>query len=99
MTILAQHHTYCSTSLSREASTPAALWKPQEKIALPLILPTSSGAFSLLHTLTGHTGYVYSVAFSPDGLTLASGSRDKTIKLWEVPTGRLLHTLTNLRTL
>ena len=33
---------------------------------------------------TGHTGTVYSVAFSPDGKTLASGSWDHTARLWEV---------------
>jgi WD40 repeat protein len=36
---------------------------------------------------------VYSVAFSPDGLTLASGSLEKTIKLWDVATGELKATL------
>ncbi len=36
---------------------------------------------------------VWSVAFSPDGCTLASGSQDETIKLWDVQTGECLKTL------
>ena len=34
--------------------------------------------------LTGHAARVYSVAFSPDGSTLASGSYDGTILLWDL---------------
>ena len=40
-----------------------------------------------LSTLTGHLGAVFSVAFSPDGRYLASGSDDSTIKLWEIIRG------------
>ncbi len=46
-----------------------------------------------LRTLRGHSGGVYSVAFSLDGQTLVSGGADKTIKLWNVCTGELLNTL------
>ena len=50
------------------------------------------------HTLTGHrhaiTASVSSVAFSPAGNTLASGSWDHTVRLWEVNTGANTRTLT-----
>ncbi|WP_425475835.1 protein kinase domain-containing protein [Fischerella sp. JS2] len=48
----------------------------------------------LKRTLTGHSGSVISVAISPDGKTLASGSNDKTIKLWNLATGEQIRTLT-----
>jgi len=45
-------------------------------------------------TLKGHRGTVESVAFSPDGKTLASGaSYDQTIRLWDVTTGKERGTL------
>ncbi len=44
--------------------------------------------------LRGHTDIIYSVAFAPDGATLASGGRDNTVMLWDVEKGLPLQTLT-----
>ncbi len=48
----------------------------------------------LLYTLRGHRDGVRSVSFSPDGRKIASGSSDKTIKIWDIKTGRVRRTLT-----
>jgi WD40 repeat protein len=38
---------------------------------------------------TGHTNWVLSVAFSPDGQHVVSGSRDDTIRVWDAKTGEI----------
>jgi RNA polymerase sigma factor (sigma-70 family) len=48
-----------------------------------------------LQTLKGHTNGIWSVRFSPDGRTLATGSRDQTVKIWEVATGLERMTIDN----
>ena len=40
----------------------------------------------------GHAGPVVSVAFSPDGRFALSGSEDKTLKLWDIKTGKEIRT-------
>ena len=49
--------------------------------------------FKCLETLKGHSYGVLSVAYSPDGKRIISGSADETIKIWDANTGECLKTL------
>src|SRR5450755_2576567 len=57
------------------------------------IFTSNSESFVLTHTLKGHSSEVFSIAVSPDGQILASGSWDKSIKLWKLHSGELLRTM------
>ena len=48
----------------------------------------------IINTFSGHTDWICSICFSPDGRKMASGSWDKSIKIWNVSTGSLISTLT-----
>ncbi|MBD1935642.1 MULTISPECIES: CHAT domain-containing protein [Cyanophyceae] len=56
------------------------------------VLDKSLQGYSKLLDLKGHSGAVTSVSFSPNGKTIASASKDKTVKLWSIE-GRELQTL------
>ncbi|NMG19932.1 serine/threonine-protein kinase [Brasilonema bromeliae] len=62
------------------------------------IIPSvaTSGNWQCVRTLRGHSSMVLAVAISSDGQTIASGSNDHTIKLWQLETGKLLRTLGGL---
>lgn len=55
------------------------------------IYATDSG--ELLHEITKHTEWIYSVAFSPDGVLLATTDRNGGMFLWEAETAREYQTL------
>jgi dipeptidyl aminopeptidase/acylaminoacyl peptidase len=47
----------------------------------------------LISTIQGHRDTILAIAFSPDGKTVASASYDKLVKIWDVTTGKQLHSL------
>jgi hypothetical protein len=47
----------------------------------------------LMREVSGHSTYLYSVAFAPGGAVFATGGDDGLVKLWSTPTGDLIRTL------
>jgi WD40 repeat protein len=73
----------------------------QEILTLDFELRAAAALLDLAHgleilTFKGHSGWVSSVAFSPDGKRLASGSHYGGLKLWDAASGQEILTLTGL---
>src|SRR5262249_10372763 len=65
-----------------------AAWLGVACLGLLPVSPLLAQEPKLRDTLQGHTQAVVSVAYSPDGKTLASASYDGTLILWDVPSGK-----------
>ncbi len=66
---------------------------PPTQIIVPSPKTLLPHRWECVNTLKAHTSMVHAVTISPDGKIIASGSSDKTIKLWEFHSGKLLHQL------
>ncbi|MEA5534411.1 hypothetical protein [Crocosphaera sp. XPORK-15E] len=68
----------------------------QDQPWLCLLSPTISSPLAqpLIRTLTGHSSSVETLELTPDGKKVISGSRDYTLKVWDLATGNLENTLT-----
>ncbi|HSZ30685.1 MAG TPA: WD40 repeat domain-containing protein, partial [Pseudonocardiaceae bacterium] len=82
--ITAQADRLRSTDVSLAAQLDLTAYRMQPKNPDLYTALLTTGNTALSTPLTGHTDWVNSVAFSPDGHTLASGSSDQTVRLWNV---------------
>ncbi len=73
--------------------TISATLPPQTSLQQKRLTPLHSASWNCIYTLKGHRSPITSIAFSPDGETLASGSQDQTIEIWRYQTGKRWYTL------
>jgi len=81
-------------ALSRLLSVAAWRIHPSSAARYAMLAAAARTGRPVSARLTGRTGTVNSVAFSPDGETLATGNADGTVRLWDVATHRQITALT-----
>ncbi|CAL1413229.1 unnamed protein product [Linum trigynum] len=79
-----------SSSSSRNFSTSAII----ERIPSRWPRPEWHAPWKNYRVISGHLGWVRSIAFDPSNTWFCTGSADRTIKIWDVASGRLKYTLT-----
>ncbi|KAN0071270.1 WD40-repeat-containing domain protein [Elaphomyces granulatus] len=85
---------YSALAFAPRMSIVRSLYDNQiSKWAHSLVLPVEKNWSSLEQILTAHSP-VMSVAFSPDSKKVVSGSRDSTVRVWDITTGQADQTLT-----
>lgn len=82
----------CEQSESAAPHSAAKASRFVREDSVPLSGPDPSDQL-LSRLFSGHTSFVFCLAYSPTGSLLASGSFDETVKLWDISTGKLLRTL------
>ena len=81
------HDSYLARLVALQALPPYRPYTVEAEIAL------RSACMHDDAVLRGHTGSVYSAAFSPDGKRIVSASWDETVRIWDVQTGKELQKL------
>ncbi len=98
--VVVEHSSPGAASVADAESGSSGLAKKADKTEIaaairpePEPVGLASPDFVLDHTLRGHSSWVTGVAFSAEGNRLASASWDRSVKFWDVPTGRELGTV------
>ncbi|KIM27755.1 hypothetical protein M408DRAFT_164152 [Serendipita vermifera MAFF 305830] len=84
-------HTYSSAlAFTPRGSTLIDAYRELYAIHIPPIIATTLNHWSTRELLTGHTGYIRQIGFSPDGSRLATRAEDRSLILWDTTSGAIV---------